>query len=68
MNKMVLGVSRLIARGLFIGGLTCRLANAAENGVARGESAAPVSVVTNVAGHAVFDFGRHYFGWVEVDV
>ena len=68
MNKMVLGVSRLIARGLFIGGLTCWLANAAENGVVRGEPVAPVSVVTNAAGHAVFDFGRHFFGWVEVYV
>jgi len=36
--------------------------------VVRGEMAAPVSVTTNEAGHAVVDFGKHQFGWLEVDV
>ena len=40
---------------------------AMDSGVVRGEAAAPVSVATNAAGHLVFDFGRHVFGWVEVD-
>ena len=37
------------------------------SGVVRGEPVSPVSVATNAAGHAVFDFGRHFFGWVEID-
>lgn len=36
-------------------------------GVVRGEPAKPVSVTTNAAGHVLFDFGKHVFGWVEVD-
>lgn len=28
----------------------------------------PVMIETNVAGHAVADFGKHAFGWLEVDV
>ena len=27
-----------------------------------------VSIKTNAAGHAVLDFGKHQFGWLEVDV
>lgn len=27
----------------------------------------PVSLVTNAAGHVVADFGKHAFGWLEVD-
>ena len=42
--------------------------SAMDSGVVRGEAVAPVSVVTNAAGHLVYDFGRHVFGWVEVDV
>ena len=38
-----------------------------DSGVVRGEAVAPVSVVTNAAGHLVYDFGRHMFGWVEVE-
>ena len=38
------------------------------NGVVRGESARPVSVMTNAAGHAIFDFGLHQVGWVEIYV
>lgn len=34
--------------------------------VVRGEARAPVSIVTNAAGRAVVDFGRHAFGWLEV--
>ncbi len=37
-------------------------------GVVRGESATPSSVKTNSAGHIVFDFGKHEFGWIEVNV
>lgn len=35
--------------------------------VVRGEPAYPVSVTTNAAGHVLLDFGRHAFGWLEVD-
>ena len=38
-----------------------------DSGVVLGEAVAPVSVATNAAGHLVFDFGRHVFGWIEVD-
>ena len=38
------------------------------SGVVRGEAAAPVSASTNAAGHVVFDFGQHVFGWIEVNV
>ncbi len=41
---------------------------AAESGVVRGEAVAPVSVSANAAGNKVCDFGRHAFGWVEVNV
>ena len=43
-------------------------ARAAASGVVRGEPVVPVSVETNAAGHVVFDFGKHAFGWVEVNV
>ena len=36
--------------------------------VVRGAAASPVSVSTNAAGHAVFDFGLHQAGWAEVFV
>lgn len=36
--------------------------------VVRGEPACPVSVTTNASGHLLVDFGRHAFGWLEVDV
>jgi len=50
--------------GLAVAGL----ASAAEftDLVVRGEERAPVSIVTNGAGHAVLDFGQHAFGWLEV--
>lgn len=35
--------------------------------VVRGKERYPVSICTNAAGHAVVDFGRHAFGWIEVD-
>ena len=34
--------------------------------VVRGAERRPVSIVTNRAGHAVLDFGRHAAGWLEV--
>ena len=43
-------------------------ARAAASGVVRGEPVAPLSFETNAAGHVVFDFGKHAFGWVEVNV
>jgi len=33
----------------------------------RGTEVPPVSVTTNAAGNAVVDFGKHGFGWIEVD-
>ena len=40
----------------------------AEPLVVRGNPAVPVSVTTNKAGNILVDFGRHAFGWLEVDV
>ena len=37
------------------------------SGVVSGEPVAPVAVSTNAAGNRVYDFGRHAFGWVEVN-
>ena len=42
--------------------------NVALREVVRGPDALAVSIATNAAGHAVLDFGRHQFGWLEVDV
>ena len=39
----------------------------APKAVVRGEPAFPVSVTTNASGHLLLDFGRHAFGWLEVD-
>ena len=36
--------------------------------VVRGESVAPVSVVTNAAGTVLVDCGRHAAGWIETEV
>ena len=33
----------------------------------RGKELKPVSVTVNKAGHTVVDFGKHGFGWIEVD-
>ena len=49
-------------------GQTAAARAAAESGVVRGAAVAPVSVSANAAGNRVFDFGRHAFGWVEVNV
>jgi len=43
-------------------------ASAATSVVVRGEPVAPVSFETNAAGHVVLDFGKHAFGWIEVNV
>ena len=37
------------------------------SGVVRGTPVKPLSAATNAAGHVVFDFGKHVFGWVEID-
>ena len=37
------------------------------NGVVRGEPALPVLIFTNESGNAVVDFGKHVFGWIEVN-
>ena len=42
--------------------------NVALREVVRGPDAQAVSITTNAAGHAVLDFGKHQFGWLEVDV
>ena len=57
-----------VLHSLVLAVMTFRLATAAASGVVRGEPIAPVSVATNTAGHIVFDFGKHVFGWVEVNV
>ena len=49
-------------------GQTAAARAAAESGVVRGVAVAPASVSANAAGNRVFDFGRHAFGWVEVNV
>ena len=53
---------------LVLAAMTFWLAMAAASEVVRGEPISPVSVATNTAGHLVFDFGKHVFGWVEVNV
>lgn len=54
--------------GIGVGVLAAVAAGAAEAGVVvQGEAVSPVAVTTNAAGHVVFDFGQHEFGWVEVD-
>lgn len=35
--------------------------------VVQGRPIGPVSVTTNAAGNVLVDFGRHVFGWLEVD-
>ena len=35
--------------------------------VVRGEPVAPVKITVNAAGHTLVDFGKHFFGWIEVD-
>ena len=35
--------------------------------VVRGEEAYPRTVTANAEGHALVDFGLHYFGWVEIE-
>jgi hypothetical protein len=43
-------------------------AQAEASGVVRGDDVLPVFVSTNVAENIVLDFGRHAFGWIEVNV
>ena len=57
-----------VLHSLVLAVLTLRLATAAALEVVRGEPITPVSVATNTAGHLVFDFGKHVFGWVEIHV
>ena len=35
--------------------------------VVRGEPVAPAKIMVNAAGRTLVDFGRHFFGWIEVD-
>jgi hypothetical protein len=35
--------------------------------VVRGEPVAPAAITVNAAGHTLVDFGKHFFGWIEVD-
>lgn len=50
----------------FAAGVPC--GNVALREVVRGPDAPAVSITTNAAGHVVLDFGKHQFGWLEVDV
>ena len=54
------------AAGCFAAGVPC--GNVALREVVRGPDTRAVSITTNAAGHAVLDFGKHQFGWLEVDV
>ena len=35
--------------------------------VVRGEPVAPAKITVNAVGHTLVDFGKHFFGWIEVD-
>ena len=35
--------------------------------VVRGEPVAPAKITVNAAGRTLVDFGKHFFGWIEVD-
>lgn len=61
MKKCVVFVT--VAVFVFVGALADGFADR----VVRGQSAKPVSIVTNAAGNILVDFGRHQTGWIEVD-
>ena len=66
-KKMTLAlICAVTAAGCFAAGVPC--GNVALREVVRGPDALAVSITTNAAGHAVLDFGKHQFGWLEVDV
>ena len=66
-KKMTLAlICAATAAGCFAAGVPC--GNVALREVVRGPDALAVSITTNAAGHAVLDFGKHQFGWLEVDV
>ncbi len=35
--------------------------------IVRGEPVAPAKITVNAAGRTLIDFGKHFFGWIEVD-
>ena len=61
MKKCVVFVT--VAVFVFVGALADGFADR----VVRGQSAKPISIVTNAAGNILVDFGRHQTGWIEVD-
>ena len=66
MNDKVIAVLFAVAAVCSAAGVPC--GNVEFREVVRGPDALAVSITTNAAGHAVLDFGKHQFGWLEVDV
>ena len=66
MKDKVIAVLSAVAAVCSAAGVPC--GNVALREVVRGPDAQAVSITTNAAGHAVLDFGKHQFGWLEVDV
>ena len=61
-------MTAIFFRSLVLAAMMLWLAPAVSSEVVCGEAIKPVSVATNAARHIVFDFGKHCFGWAEVDV